>query len=168
MRNTLHWATFLAALAVVVAILLYPSLAQQSVKSLTVKPVAAERLIFPPAEYDHDYDGDLTIRIVDSFQELHALCKYGAQINPSLLGCSQRNEKSCLIIMIRDDVLRRYGWSSGIVFQHERGHCNGWSQDHVGMRPLLIGDRRWVSPDQRTKLPLEWEQEAAMIKAKTP
>jgi len=53
LMRALHWASFLAALAVVLAILVLPAFAQQSVFN-----------ILPPVQYDYQYEGDLTIKIV--------------------------------------------------------------------------------------------------------
>src|SRR5262252_8866360 len=75
--------------------------------------------ILPPPEYDHEYEGDLTIKMVDTIQQLKVLCQTGARSNPALLACSQRNEKSCLIIMVSDEVMRHRGYSSGLLLRHE-------------------------------------------------
>ena len=48
--------------------------------------------ILPPPEYDHEYEGDLTIKMVDTIQELKVLCQTGARSNPALLACSQFTE----------------------------------------------------------------------------
>jgi amino acid transporter len=133
----------------------------QNVKVVPTTPVTYN--IFPPVEYDHDYEGDLTIKMVDSIAELYAVCKIN---NPSLLACSSHNAKSCLIIMVKDEVMRKNGYSTGLLFRHERGHCNGWGADHAGQRPLLVGSPYWAPPDQRVSLPPEWEQEAMTIRAK--
>jgi hypothetical protein len=122
-------------------------------------PCATARL-----SYDHDYEGDLTIKMVDSLEELHALCKLDS---PSLLACPMHNARSCMIIMVNDDVMRRRGYSTGLLLRHERGHCNGWGADHAGQRPLLLGSTHWAPADQRVRLPLEWLQEAVTIRAKS-
>jgi hypothetical protein len=93
------------------------------------------------------------------------LCATGARSNPSLLGCSQRNEKSCLIILVSDEVARLRGYTTGLMLRHERGHCNGWGGDHIGGRPVQ-SDSYWAPPYERTKLPHEWEVEALRIKGK--
>jgi len=59
---------------------------------------AAEYPIFPPAQYDHDYEGDLTIKMVDSIDELKVLCDVPNA--PHMLACSMQNDRSCLIIMV--------------------------------------------------------------------
>jgi len=131
-----------------------------------VKKPDIQYLIFPPAEFDHEYNGDLTIMMADTIEELRALCHDGALINPIMIACSQRNAKSCLIIMVRDEVMRQRGYSTGIILRHEIGHCNGWGQDHTGLQPLFVGDTRWAPEHQRIKLPPIWLEEAAAIKAK--
>jgi len=118
---------------------------------------------FPPPEYDHDYQGDLTIKMADTIEELRILCATGAQSNPNLLACSQHNETSCLIIMVRDEVMRQRGFSTGLLLQHERGHCNGWPGDHGGGIALKAG-QYWVGQYVRTQLPRSWETEAQQIR----
>jgi len=168
--RALHWATFLAAIIVVVAILLYPSFAQQPGKPITtvpvktIAPVPLLHMILPPVEYDHDYDGDLTIKMVDSIEELRALCKVDA---PQMLACSMHNSRSCLIIMVKDEVTRTRGWTTGLLLRHEIGHCNGWGGDHAGERPL-ISNTHWVPERDRVRLPLERLEEADRIRAGAP
>src|SRR5262245_11456817 len=109
MHKALHWATFLAALSVVIAILVYPSFGQQSVVPMTVKPVPPPKIaffIFPPEEFDHDYEGDLTIKIVNTLEELRAECR---QNNAMMLACSWRNSRSCIMVMVKDEVMLERG-----------------------------------------------------------
>lgn len=110
--------------------------------------------VLPPPEYDYEYEGDLTIKVVDTLQELGVLCQDAARTNPDILACSMRNYKSCMIIMVRDEVMRRRGYSTGIMLRHERGHCNGWGGDHTGGRPARA---TMVAPEyERIALPQEW------------
>jgi hypothetical protein len=102
-------------------------------------PVRPAYKIFPPVEYDHDYEGDLTIRIVDTLEELYAVCKLDRASTPYLLACSWHNDKSCLVVMVKDEVMRTRGYTTGLLFRHERGHCNGWSKDHENERTLPAG-----------------------------
>jgi hypothetical protein len=119
-------------------------------------------VILPPAEYDHDYAGDLTIRIVDTLNELYVLC---SQKNSSMLACARRNTQSCLITMVNDKIMRSRGYTTGILLRHEIGHCNGWGADHAGMRPL-ISSTHIVPESARVWVPIETEQEAARARAK--
>src|SRR6516164_10483837 len=107
-----------------------------------------KHMILPPEQYDHDYEGDLTIKIVDTLEELHALCKLDG---PQLLACSTHNSRSCLIVMVKDEVMRQHGWTTGLLFRHERGHCNGWGGDHAGERPLT-SNTHWVAEYARVRL----------------
>src|SRR5262245_60551513 len=50
--------------------------------------------ILPPVEYDKPYDGDLTIRIVPTFEALRVACNV---YNPNMLACAVHNAKSCII-----------------------------------------------------------------------
>ena len=112
-------------------------------------------LILPPEEYDHQYEGDLTIKIVDTLEELFALC---GQRLPNMLACSypsyMDNFKSCQIVMVKDETMRKRGWTSGLLFRHEQGHCNGWPGSHLGQRELTK-NTFWVNPAQRVRIPLD-------------
>ena len=83
----------------------------QNVTTVPVKPAPLFK-IFPPVEYDHFYEGDLTIKIVATLEELHALCRLDG---PQLLACTMRNEKSCIIIMVEDEVMRKRNWTTGLL-----------------------------------------------------
>jgi hypothetical protein len=114
-------------------------------------------MILPPIEYDHDYEGDLTIKMVDSVEELRVLCDNNT---PQMLACSMNNARSCLIIMVKDEVMRQRGWTTGLLLRHERGHCNGWGADHAGERPVMADTTQWVSESARVRLPLDRLQKA--------
>jgi hypothetical protein len=89
--------------------------------------------ILPPVEYDKPYDGDLTIKMVATLEELRERC--GTRI-PKMLACAFHNSKSCVIYLVEDSVMRQRGWTTGILLRHETGHCNGWPGDHPGERAL--------------------------------
>lgn len=158
MRLTLHWAAFIAAVAVVAAILLCPVFAQQTYTIVPVKPVTDGRPILPPPEFDYVYEGDLTIVMVKTVEELLILCNVEHQ---NTLACSIRayDGKSCVIIMVDDDLMRRRGWTSGLLLRHEMGHCNGWTQAHEGQRPV-VGIAHWVTESRRIRLPADrWQRQ---------
>ena len=119
--RTLHWASLVAAIAMVLAILVLPAFAQP-------------RSILPPAQYDYPYEGDLAIKIVDSLDELRDLCRLSNR-----LACSTHTQYSCLIVMVNDEIMRKRGYTTGLLFRHEQGHCNGWGPDHGGERPQPPG-----------------------------
>ena len=118
----------------------------------------------PPKEYDHQYEGDLTIKIVDTQEELYALC---ATDKLYALGCAYPGEKSCIIIMVKDEVMRKKGWTTGLLFRHEQGHCNKWLGTHPGVRPL-DKDTYWVSPSERVKIPQDRLDKAERVRAGAP
>ena len=156
---TLHWATLIAAVAVVVAILLCPVFAQQAYTVVPIKPVTDGRPILPPPEFDYVYEGDLTIVMVKTVEELLILCNVQS---PNTLACSIRayDGKSCVIIMVDDDLMRRRGWTSGLLLRHEMGHCNGWTQAHEGQRPVYSGGSHWVPEGRRIRIPIDrWERQ---------
>jgi hypothetical protein len=131
-----------------------------------VKP--ASIMILPPVEYDHHYEGDLTIQIIDTFEELYALC---GQRNSAMLACAypayDDNLRSCRIIMVNDKLMRQRGWTTGLLFRHEQGHCNGWPGYHPGQRSIAVGSH-WVAEAQRIKVPFDRIQQAEQAKAGAP
>src|SRR6516165_5403749 len=138
-----------------------PAAPAKSVTTVPVKPVPTEHKILPPPEYDYVYEGDLTIVMVKTIEELRILCNVN---NPGTLACSIRayDTKSCVIIMVEDEVMRRHGWTTGLLLRHEMGHCNGWTQAHEGQRSVYSGDSYWVPETQRIRLPADrWRRQLA-------
>jgi len=139
----------------------------QEPKRVTIvptKPVPYSFMILPPPEYDHEYEGDLAIKMVDTLGELYVLCMTR---NPYMLACSLQNSRSCLVIMVNDEIMRKRGWTTGLLLRHEIGHCNGWSGDHPGQRYLLTSTH-WVPEKDRVKLPLDRLERADKIRAGAP
>jgi len=137
---------FIAFLAIFTG---YKAYAQSSAPF--VKPVPTPTYkIFPPAQFDHYYEGDLTIKIVNSLEELHEICRID---NPKLLACSQRNQSSCVIVLVKDEIMRQRMWTTGMLLRHEIGHCNGWSADHEGERSISWPTSHWAHPNARVRLP---------------
>jgi hypothetical protein len=139
----------------------------QTVKTVPVRPVTSQYRIFPPPEYDHYYEGDLTIKIVDTLEELREVCQLeGAQ----LLACSTHNDRSCIIVMVKDEVMRTRSWTTGMLLRHEMGHCNGWGADHAGERSVTWPTTHWVYQHERVRLPTPRPKSAfpdMTVKAKT-
>jgi hypothetical protein len=125
----------------------------QNVTMVPVKPapMKTQYAIFPPAELDHYYEGDLTIKIVDSLEELREVCQLDGE---NLLACSTRNRASCIIVLVKDEVMRKRSWTTGMLLRHEMGHCNGWGADHAGERSISWPTTHWASEDMRVRLPL--------------
>src|SRR5262245_37432859 len=135
-ENQLIWATLvLGAITAIVASMSSAAFPQ----AVAPKPVPTETIrpklymILPPAEYDHFYDGDLTIKIVPDLISLRAACGTDKE---TMLACAMRNAKGCVIYMVEDRVMRERGWNTGLLLRHEIGHCNGWPGDHPGQRPV--------------------------------
>jgi hypothetical protein len=109
--------------------------------------------ILPPVEYDHYYEGDLTINMVNTLEELYAACGMQTRF---LLACSSHTRTACLITMVKDEVMRSIGWTTGLLLRHEIGHCNGWGADHAGQRAVTAPSPHWApandarSPRTRT------------------
>ena len=76
--------------------------------------------------------------MVKTVEELLILCNIESQIT---LACSIRayDGKSCLIMMVEDEAMRKRGWTTGLLLRHEMGHCNGWTQAHEGQRSVYSG-----------------------------
>ena len=108
-------------------------------------PKPAPSLILPPPEYDKHYLGDLTIRLVDSVENLAIACKWPL-VRPNSLGCASVHVDHCIIYLVQDDVMRLRGWNTGIVLRHELGHCNGWPPDHPDARGFPASLIRKVTP----------------------
>jgi hypothetical protein len=100
------------------------------------EPPKPKYMILPPVEYDRYYEGNLTIRMVNTLEELRERCN---AINPLMLACSFRYEKNCVIYLVEDSIMRKRGWTTGLLLRHEIGHCNGWPSDHPGERPVPAG-----------------------------
>ena len=102
--------------------------------------------ILPPAEFDKPYDGDLTIKIVNTLVELEIACRVK---NDKMLGCAFHNEKSCVIYLLEDSVMRQRGWNTGLLLRHEIGHCNGWPGWHPDQRAVPWPLTHWVPVHER-------------------
>jgi hypothetical protein len=92
-------------------------------------PMETQKRILPPPEYDHDYNGELTIlRTLEPV--VYRACRSVIKPGHSPLGCAQRTgPKSCTIWIVTDQELKERGWDYEMVFRHERGHCNSWRHD---------------------------------------
>jgi hypothetical protein len=93
--------------------------------------------IVPPAEFDRDYPGMLRITRLSSEDAVRAQCQ-GAVFNYGrALGCAHRfGNTVCVVYIAEDDLLASVGIDYEIALRHERGHCNGWANDHPGARFL--------------------------------
>jgi hypothetical protein len=83
------------------------------------------RIALPPAEYDHEYKGKLTVLKEDN---------YVSDV-PNAVACSFRTYDSasgetisCLIMLGPET------WEDERAMRHEMAHCNGWTGDHPGAR----------------------------------
>lgn len=89
-------------------------------------------LHLPPVVYDQPYKGRLTTEIVTP-EQLRTRC-YNATLRS--LGCAFPGSNNCHIIMLDEARINAAGWTVELMLRHERAHCNGWTQDHPGKRPL--------------------------------
>jgi hypothetical protein len=91
-----------------------------------------KRLVLPPVEFDHPYEGNL-IEVRADKDEIASSCP-----EISRLGCAWRiNSQWCRIVIANDDIIEAAGLTFEIVRRHEIGHCNGWPGDHQGIPPHI-------------------------------
>ena len=133
---------FAAGLPLVLLSVVCPAEAEPNITMLKMKPVTGQIVpppqsiprspyILPPLQYDHPYDGKLTIEEVGTVAQLLQVCK----LNQSwALGCAFVSAGSCRIVLVKEDVMKEYGWWRSVMLRHEIGHCNGWPGDHPGTR----------------------------------
>jgi hypothetical protein len=97
--------------------------------------IKRQRLILPPLEYDHPFDGEIIIvRTEAEYTPGFWKCRMS---HPTPVGCARvggRNGK-CVMYIADDATLQRYGEEYDLVLRHETGHCNGWA-NHEGARPV--------------------------------
>jgi hypothetical protein len=83
----------------------------------------------PPKEFDHEYDGQLTVKHMIA-EDIHRVCALALKPGQGpALACASAflgTPKKCTIWMMTEEDLNRRGWSYSIVMRHEIGHCNGW------------------------------------------
>jgi hypothetical protein len=88
----------------------------------------------PPARYDHQYQGNLTVQylpqkqVVAACERLFIKYKVKAKASMTQRGCAATTAKgSCTVIVID----KPYALATPkAVLRHERGHCNGWPSSH--------------------------------------
>ena len=83
----------------------------------------------PPPEFDHEFDGNITVlRVGDD--EVREACPGKFRVGNWALGCTTKvlGSRECTIRILRDAELRTTTWAKDydIIYRHERGHCNGW------------------------------------------
>jgi hypothetical protein len=129
---------FLAATAFRVAafVTLAPSLCNAQASM-----VAPEyRMIIPPVQYDHPYDGDMWI-LRGNAEQMARLCPLPKNPRNYITGCARLVGNTCYVVVADEDILRKTGLSFRIVLRHETGHCGGWPPSHFGAR--LATEQDW-------------------------
>jgi len=87
-------------------------------------PMVLQEQVLPPKEFDHKYDGELTIKYMipeDIWRQCRAAMKPG---NGPPLACTRAflgAPKTCTIWMMTGAELNKRGWSYDIVLRHEIG-----------------------------------------------
>jgi len=90
--------------------------------------------VLPPEEYDRPFDGILLTQRLKTEAEIRKVCP--SSTLAAALGCAQKIREGCLIIMVDDEVIRKYHLTPETVLRHEMGHCNGWPPNHQGARVI--------------------------------
>jgi hypothetical protein len=110
---------------------------------LTATPAGAAVALLPPAQYDHPFDGTLTVLEDLDPEEVSRLCGGSGNI-----ACAAPPEVSgahkCTIYMAEPVHIQAKGWSVETVRRHEVGHCNGWPNDHGGARTIAQAEAQRV------------------------
>jgi len=128
---------FLAATAFSICIAtLAPSLC--NAQAALIPP--QNRMVLPPLEYDHPYDGDVWILRADA-EQMQRLCPPPKIAGNLILGCTRLKADGCYIVIGHDDILRKAGFTYRLVLPHEVGHCDSWPNDHRGAR--LATEKDW-------------------------
>src|SRR5262245_55481333 len=97
------------------------------------------RLILPPKEFDHDFDGRLDIRH-GSVDEIRSRCAMAIKddFDRPALACAAPpplgigDPKTCTVYMMFEGDYVRLGWDYSLILRHEIGHCNGGRHDNQG------------------------------------
>lgn len=84
----------------------------------------------PPAQYDHEYDGDWQIKHFSSLEKLQAYCSM-----QQAYACSLYGEGYCVTALPTVGTMMSDGHPLTVqgyknIKRHERGHCNGWPPNH--------------------------------------
>ena len=97
--------------------------------------------IFPPAQYDKPYDGELEIRRFSTEEELRRACH-----DSSIIVCTARtSNRHCHLFIVTDDILKAKGFNYALALRHELAHCNGWPKNHEG--------GTWIRVDTHVEMP---------------
>jgi len=92
----------------------------------------------PPPEYDHPVYDPVEVIDVDTEAELRRLCGLENYFKDQIIiGCAgpkgnRIKPDRCLVYL--GPIPAWTGVTRNINLRHELGHCNGWPQDHAGIR----------------------------------
>jgi hypothetical protein len=87
----------------------------------------------PPKKYDRPFDGTEAIRrlpqpeVVEACRKLFADADLNIAVSPTQKGCAVYKGRNGTIIVIDKPFM---GVTPEAAIRHERGHLNGWKQDH--------------------------------------
>jgi hypothetical protein len=88
----------------------------------------------PPPEYDYPNRRAVVVIEAKSQEDLKKLCRNPSNPKP-MAGCADAGrEEYCLIYHAPKEELALARVPLSIVLRHENAHCNGWPNDHPGVR----------------------------------
>jgi hypothetical protein len=87
----------------------------------------------PPVEYDHPFKGILIFSEGHDQDTMRRLCRVTTLTVPLPACVVAKTDDWCVIVVAAPD---QGSDPRDLVIRHEIGHCNGWSADHRGARPI--------------------------------
>ena len=151
MSSTIIFACLLAAATGALMLMMLRPMTQ--IAKLTLLATVALFLtaqVVPPAEYDHDYNGELIVLRTTRAAVAEACHSAVTGDRATTLGCAKiTGYNKCTVWIASDDQQR--GWNYNLVLRHEVAHCNGWKHDEHGktITPQIIQRRleEWCDND---------------------
>ncbi len=94
---------------------------------LIASPVFAGAPLDPPARFDHEFSGNLTIYRVNR-ANVQAECSDGGRlaVRKDVAGCAISEGNDCTIYL----AMKTRRAPIEAILRHEIAHCNGWPANH--------------------------------------
>jgi hypothetical protein len=117
--------------------------------------------VFPPPKYDVPYEGELSIRLYSSMEDMRGACPNGHNV----LACSKVtvDHKRCEIDALTETAAKRAGLNYAFTLRHELAHCNGWRHPmvtkedqgrfHAGSMWAEAEGAKWIREDTKIAMP---------------
>jgi hypothetical protein len=113
--------------------------------------------LMPPPRYDKPFDGELSIVLFSSGDDIKRVCKGEART-----GCTHRlpDGKKCTLYVLSEEIAKREGKNFAFVLRHETAHCNGWNHPFKTERTWQIGETwkeaegaKWLRANAKMEMP---------------